>query len=236
MRIFYPPDWLMILLFFVLWFVFQGGSALLCLKLPDRFLGKDGFLFKPHSFEKGGALYQKVFRIRRWKHLLPDGGALSGGYSKRHLSDMSRQNLSRFLLESRRAELVHWLGIAPFWVFGLFSPPEMILYMLVYALAVNLPCIIAQRYNRPRIQRLLERKGYESNAAAEQKKKAVQKNAPVVKLPKVAIASQESTLPVQNPFALGPSVASFTQSIEVQKELLPQVMLSQMQSTQMPHK
>lgn len=29
--------------------------------------------------------------------------------------------------------------------------------MLIYALLVNLPCIIAQRYNRPRVQRLLNR-------------------------------------------------------------------------------
>ena len=29
--------------------------------------------------------------------------------------------------------------------------------MLIYALAVNLPCIIIQRYNRPRLQRLLDR-------------------------------------------------------------------------------
>ena len=29
--------------------------------------------------------------------------------------------------------------------------------MLIYALIANLPCIITQRYNRPRVQKLLER-------------------------------------------------------------------------------
>jgi len=28
--------------------------------------------------------------------------------------------------------------------------------MFLYAIAVNMPCIITQRYNRPRIERLLE--------------------------------------------------------------------------------
>jgi glycosyl-4,4'-diaponeurosporenoate acyltransferase len=29
------------------------------------------------------------------------------------------------------------------------------LYMLIYALLINLPCIIAQRYNRPRVAKVL---------------------------------------------------------------------------------
>lgn len=29
--------------------------------------------------------------------------------------------------------------------------------MLIYAILINLPCIVVQRYNRPRIQRLLQR-------------------------------------------------------------------------------
>lgn len=58
---------------------------------------------------------------------------------------------------------MHWLGILPFWVFGLFAPPGVIWIMLAYALIVNLPCIIAQRYNRPRVYALLKKLYPDSN-------------------------------------------------------------------------
>ena len=90
---------------------------------------------------------------------LPDGGGLwkKRGYKKRHLEDLSEENLERFLLESCRAELTHWLVISLFWVFGFFLPASATGLMLIIALLGNLPCIIPQRYNRPRVLKLLER-------------------------------------------------------------------------------
>ncbi len=158
MQVFYPPAWVMLILFFVFWFLFQAGSAFLCFQLPNDFFSKDNALFRQKKWEKDGKIYQKIFRIRSWKGLLPDGGAmLKGGYAKKHLTDTSKENMELFLIESRRAELTHWLGILPFWFFGLFSPQGFIWIMLGYALVVNLPCILAQRYNRPRIQKLLNK-------------------------------------------------------------------------------
>ena len=99
-------------------------------------------------------------RVRRWKKYLPDGGSLvKGGFEKKKLVSFSKDNLDKYLLESCRAEMIHWLAILPFWVFGFFTPPIVILYMLIYALAINMPCIIAQRYNRPRIVRIVTRRG-----------------------------------------------------------------------------
>ena len=92
--------------------------------------------------------------------MLPDGGSIWGkkGFKKRQLADLSNENLNRFLTESARGELTHWLAIFPFWVFGFFAPPQVVWMMLVYALLINLPCIMAQRYNRPRIRRLLKKR------------------------------------------------------------------------------
>jgi len=78
------------------------------------------------------------------------------GFKKRSLENFSKENLNRFLIESSRGEMTHWLAIFPFWLFGFFTPPHAVWIMLAYALAVNMPCIIAQRYNRPRVKRLLE--------------------------------------------------------------------------------
>jgi glycosyl-4,4'-diaponeurosporenoate acyltransferase len=156
MRIFNLPDTTALLLCFVLWPIFQLLTALLCKRLPDRFLNAGSFYFRPRRWEASGRFYERFLRIRKWKGLLPDGGAVTkGGYKKKHLTDLSEANLERFLIESCRAELTHLLAIPPFIVFGLFVPPYVIPVMLLYALAVNAPCVAAQRYNRPRVTALL---------------------------------------------------------------------------------
>ena len=51
--------------------------------------------------------------MRRWKSAVPELGGLFGGASKRRLWDRSRAGLDRLVVETRRAELVHWLAPAP---------------------------------------------------------------------------------------------------------------------------
>ncbi len=158
-RIFYISNLWIVILSAVLWYTFQHLAEYIAHKVPKKWLSPKGFLFKERKWEKGGAVYTKIFKVKKWKKYLPDGAAVrKNGYQKKNLTDYSTENLERFLLESCRAELVHLLSIVPFWVFGLFAPVEIIFYMLIYALAVNLPCIIVQRYNRPRISKLIERK------------------------------------------------------------------------------
>ncbi len=160
MRLIFLPDVLTIILCFIVWPVLQVGAALICLNLPDRWFSPNSSFFHAHAFEKDGRIYDRVFRVTRWKHLLPDGGMVwkKRGFRKKKLESFSEENLNRFLVESSRGEMTHWLAIFPFWVFWFFTPPIVPWIMLFYALLVNLPCIIAQRYNRPRVQRLLIRK------------------------------------------------------------------------------
>lgn len=158
--LFLPAGWT-IALCVIGWFLFQLAAALICLIIPRRLLSPERGLFREREWEQGGRVYKRLFRVNRWKHLLPDGAAVTkGGYRKKRLTDFSRENLDRFLLESCRAELTHLLAILPFWVFGFIGPPRMIVYMLLYAMAVNLPCIVVQRYNRPRVRSLLDRIEY----------------------------------------------------------------------------
>lgn len=159
MRIVFLPDWATILLFFVVWALIQVGAALLCLVLPDKFFQSNKGIFKTRKFEKDGQFYQTFFKIKKWKHLLPDGAKMVKiGYAKKTLTDYSTANLNKFLVESCRAELTHLLPIGLFWVFFFFTTPLITLFMFGYSLLVNLPCLFAQRYNRPRIQKLLTSK------------------------------------------------------------------------------
>jgi glycosyl-4,4'-diaponeurosporenoate acyltransferase len=160
MRVIFLPEVWTVLLCFLVWPVLQVGAALFCLNLPNRFYSPDSFFFRAHRFENSGRIYDRIFHVSRWKHLLPDGGMVwkKRGFKKKKLDSFSEESLNRFLVESARGELTHWLAIFPFWVFWLFTPPVVPWIMLVYSLLVNVPCIIAQRYNRPRVKRILIRK------------------------------------------------------------------------------
>ncbi|MHB1454806.1 MAG: glycosyl-4,4'-diaponeurosporenoate acyltransferase CrtO family protein [Saccharofermentanales bacterium] len=152
MQIFYWPAGLTVIICFLLWLIFQLAPVLICLKLPDSIFQHAKFIFRTFRWEDEGRIYSRLFQVQRWKKRLPDGGALFGkGLRKKQIDCHSLPALDRFLTESCRGELSHWLAILPVWVFGLFTPPGVLLIMIVYALALNMPCIIAQRFNRPRI-------------------------------------------------------------------------------------
>ncbi len=159
MQLLYLSQGYTILLSFILWPIFQISAALAVRLMPAKFFRADNPVFRSKKFEKNGKIYEKYFKIKSWKKYLPDGSAITGvGLKKKQLSDVSNTMLCYYLSESCRAELIHLLAIPPFILFGLFCPLPVVLFMLFYALAVNLPCLITQRYNRPRIERILKRR------------------------------------------------------------------------------
>jgi glycosyl-4,4'-diaponeurosporenoate acyltransferase len=159
MRILFLPDLTALLLCFVFWPLFQVLAASICRLLPDRLLDPSSFYFRAHLWERSGRIYERIFRIRKWKKYLPDGGAVvKGGYRKKRLTDFTDENLKRFLIESCSAELTHVFAVPPFILFGLFVQPYVVVLMFFYAVLVNVPCIVSQRYNRPRVSALLDRK------------------------------------------------------------------------------
>ena len=96
--------------------------------------------------------------IRIWKRWIPDaGGALPGGVRKASLVRRDPESLERLVLETRRAELVHWLLLPGGLVTALWLPAAGVGVNVVFALAFNLPCLLLQRWNRARLQRCLRR-------------------------------------------------------------------------------
>jgi len=144
---------------FAAWFVIHMGSAILTLNLPDRWFERDNYLYRSRKWEKSGEIWQHLFRVRAWKDRLPDGAnILKKGFSKKRLLGRDAAYLGAFIRESRRAELTHWIAMPPALLFFLWNPPPFGWIMVVYAIAANIPCVVAQRYNRARLQRILEKK------------------------------------------------------------------------------
>ena len=142
----------------IAWVAIHLGIAYLCCRIPTQRLDHRRWLFRTRSWERGGALYQAILRIRKWKSLLPSGGpALGAGFSLARVESRDRSYLQRWVLESCRAEITHWLAMASVALFLLWNPPVGVAANVVYAIAANVPCIVVQRYNRPRVLAILER-------------------------------------------------------------------------------
>lgn len=148
------PLWVAIAADAAAWAAVQIGAGYLAHRLPDRLLDHDGWFLRARAWEREGRFYVETARVRRWKHLIPETGALfPGGVSKRTLAGAGAEHLTRALRENRRAEIAHWLMLAPTPVFVVCNRPLLAPFMPVYALAVNLPCMLLLRYNRFRFVR-----------------------------------------------------------------------------------
>ena len=139
-----------------------AGWPIIQLGLAWAFMRTPVTRFNPPAsrpWERGGRCYERVFGIKRWKDWLPDAARwFGGGFAKGALAGTDPDYLRRFIVETWRGELCHWcaLGCAP--VFFLWNPWWADLIMVSYAVLANLPCILAQRYNRLRLWRLLARR------------------------------------------------------------------------------
>ena len=139
----------------LVWATWSTAAGLGGWALPARALDRDRGILRLRGWERGGRFYERRLRIKRWKDRLPEAGALfRGGTSKRHLAGPRAERLSRFAVETRRAELVHWAVLAAGPLFVLWNPWWLAAVMLLYAVAANVPCLLVQRYNRARIVRI----------------------------------------------------------------------------------
>ena len=137
------------------WPLIHLAVGFVALRLPPRYFARDIWLTAARRWERDGRFYRNWLAIRKWKSLLPDGAPWLGGFAKKRVCARDSSYLAQFLLETRRAELAHWcmLGCLP--LFFLWNPPWACAVMTGYALAANLPCILAQRYNRIALDRVV---------------------------------------------------------------------------------
>lgn len=144
----------------IAWGVFHSATGYAAYRLDERQLGHDGWLLRPRPFEVDGRWYRRRLRIHRWKDRVPEAGDLfRGGVSKRHVPTYDLAGMQLFVRETRRAELAHWWAMWCGPLFVLWNPPLASALLIGYGVAVNLPFIAIQRYNRFRLQALIDRRG-----------------------------------------------------------------------------
>lgn len=139
------------------------GSFLVGRLVPKRIFHDDQVPFLPFGWEKEGRIYKKL-HIHQWQNLVPDmSRILPQLIPSKQFSANGFHALPRMIQETCMAEFCHlFLAIAGFYCVRLWKGTGGWVLALLYCIG-NLPYIPIQRYNRPRLQRLLrhqeERKG-----------------------------------------------------------------------------
>lgn len=154
--VFLPTGWT-IALDIVAWLVIHLGVVALMVSVPSQRFAPERGLFRPRRWERDGRLYESLFRVRRWKDWLPDGADVMRwrSFRKKRLAQRDTAYLARFAAETCRAELTHVIHMSFAPLFFLWNPAWVGGVMIAYAMAENVPLILAQRYTRARLLRVL---------------------------------------------------------------------------------
>lgn len=132
--------------------------TIVCEKMPSNLYNYKKWLFREKKWEDGGRIYEHLFSVKSWKSKLPDiSDFMKWRFNKKHLAQCGSDYLSVFLTESCKSEFTHWMIILSTLLFRFWSDLTSTLFFLILAGILNLPYIIIQRYNRPRLIHLLKR-------------------------------------------------------------------------------
>jgi glycosyl-4,4'-diaponeurosporenoate acyltransferase len=158
MRLIHLPTFWTVVVDFVAWLIIHIVVAVVLVRIPAEGFNPDGWLFRGRGWERGGEIYPRFFKIRKWKAHLPDAAPVlkEWGFPKKRLAEKSDAYFISFMRETCRAETTHWIIALFAPLFFLWNPLPVGFFMILYALAENIPLIMTQRYNRYRLRRVLK--------------------------------------------------------------------------------
>lgn len=126
--------------------------------LPRRWFHPDRFPFKSWAWEQDGNIYKRL-GIQQWKDLVPDMSKLLPDMVPKRV-DLRETSANTMVLvqETCVAEAVHaGLMVLALGVVALCPNRWGAAIALFDALLLNLPYMLIQRYNRPKLLRLAEK-------------------------------------------------------------------------------
>jgi glycosyl-4,4'-diaponeurosporenoate acyltransferase len=156
MRIIFLSDLATGVMDVIAWICFHLSIGYWSSRIPINFFDPQRALYLTKKWERGGEIYDKIFHVRSWKKFIPSGANLYPNTFKiKTLPSFKLDYVEHWLKESCRAEFCHWIMILPGFLFFLWNSVEVGWWMVLYAILNNLVPIIMQRYNRPRVRKML---------------------------------------------------------------------------------
>lgn len=145
--------------------------------IPADRIDAGKFPFRPFAFEKDGRVYN-AFGIRKWQNKVPDMSKIfTRIMPAKNLSGDYKERLPRMIQETCVAEMIHAvLGITSLFCLKLYPGAGGIIIVTLY-LVFNLLFIMIQRYNRPKLIKVMKRA---ERTAAKEKEESVDRTGDVV--------------------------------------------------------
>ena len=136
-----------------------------CLRPERRDWNRFPYLL--YACEKDGTIYRKI-GIHHWQNKVPDMSKICPGMMPpKRLVDTGTAALRRMIQETCTAELVHGvLCVTGLYCIVLWPGTGGIVISVLNILLFNLPFILIQRYNRPRLVRLYDRQSQKERVSA----------------------------------------------------------------------
>ena len=124
--------------------------------LPKRWLRPEKFPFRTYAWEEK---LWKTLQIRKWQSKVPDMSRLFKKLMpEKKLTRQTAQDLPLMIEETCVAELTHGLlCLAGLALLKIWPGAGGTILCVIYIVFGNLPFLLIQRYNRPRLQKLLAR-------------------------------------------------------------------------------
>ena len=116
---------------------------------------------KLYQVQKKELSFYRKIKINAWKDFVPETGKQTTGMSKSKIEKTTSEYLYLFLIETCYAEIIHYfmaiIGFLP-----MIFAPRPILFSLAFTqgmvnFVLNIPPILIQRNNRPKLQHIYER-------------------------------------------------------------------------------
>lgn len=142
--------------------------------LPKKWFCADKIPFRSFNFEKNGNVYVN-FGIKKWKDGLPDMSRIVPILmpSKKMPTAFTIAQLEAMIQETCIAEWIHGLlCVMGYGCVFLWEGKGGWLAFLIYALG-NIPYIMIQRYNRPKLMRILKKMRTKENDYINRKQESV---------------------------------------------------------------
>ena len=120
--------------------------------IPKKWIDPRQCLYRCRAFERGGRIYEKI-GIRKWHNVVPSmSRMLPFMIPAKNLKGNWRERLPLMIQETCVAELIHWLlCISGLYCLRIWPGTGGFIVVQIYILLLNVPFILIQRYNRPRL-------------------------------------------------------------------------------------